>query len=453
MIEQLTRRELLRRGFFCAGLAASGSLLWACKDNDNDDFAGGNPLAGLNYRVPALRSLTDTNGLLLPEGFSSRVIGQAAMSTGGLLLPLLLFPDGAATFPDPQVPGGWIHVVNSEVPNLIGLTGLPLPGLPLLLTGGVYGFRFAPDGAITSAYPLLTGSDTNCAGGRTPWGTWISCEEVDDGTSYEVHPLGQGMIDGVSYPIRLDSLGIFKHEAAALDPVHKHVYLTEDQGDGRLYRLVAEDTRSWDGSVKIDLSQGRLQVAQVLGDNPAASRAVVWHDLPDPTGAGPTRSQVAQSTPFDGGEGCFYRAGVVYFTTKGDNRVWAYDTNAALLDVIYDDDMFPEPVLSGVDNIIATADGHLVVAEDGGDLQVVVITASRQIAAIAQAPGQTSSEITGLALTPDGTRLYFNSQRWGDIRIPIPEAIGDALGLPLSGDTGGGIIYEVRRDDGKPIFS
>ncbi len=449
MTQYLTRRELLRRSFFYAGLAAGGSLLWGCKDDDDDEVARGNAGA-LRYRVPELRQQPDSNGLLLPEGFSSRVIAQSGMQAGGALIPLPFFPDGAATFADPQNPDGWILLVNSEVPAL--LPPLGLPGVPALLTGGVYGFRFAPDGSLSSAYPALTGSNTNCAGGRTPWNTWISCEEVDGGTSFEVHPLGVGTFDGVSYPIRLDSLGIFKHEAAALDPVHKHVYLTEDRGDGRFYRMVAEDTRAWDGSIKIDLSRGKLQVAQVLGDDPAASRSVVWHDVPNPQGAS-TRTQVAESTPFDGGEGCFFRAGIVYFTTKGDNRVWAYDTNRALLDLIYDDDMFPEPVLSGVDNIIATADGHLLVAEDGGDLQVVVITASRQIAPIAQAVGQTSSEITGLALSPDGRRLYFNSQRWGDIRIPIPEALGDALGLPLSGDTGGGIVYEIRRDDGKPIFS
>ncbi|MGH8630496.1 MAG: alkaline phosphatase PhoX, partial [Burkholderiales bacterium] len=363
MSERLTRRELLRRGFFCAGLAAGGSLLWACKEDDDDAAIRGSRDA-LRYRVPKLRDQPDGNGLLLPEGFSSRVIGQSAMTTAGFLLPLPLFPDGAATFPDPAVSGGWILLVNSEVPRLLPLP--ELPGLPLL-TGGVYGFRFAPDGTVTSAYPALTGSNTNCAGGRTPWNTWISCEEVDGGTSFEVHPLGQGSFDGVSYPIRLDSLGIFKHEAAAIDPVHKHVYLTEDQGDGRFYRLVAEDRRAWDGSLKIDLSRGALQVAQVIGDDPAASRAVVWHDVPSPQGAPqPTRAQVAESTPFDGGEGCFYRAGIVYFTTKGDNRVWAYDTGRALLDLIYDDEMFPEPVLSGVDNIIATGDGHLVVAEDGG---------------------------------------------------------------------------------------
>ena len=461
MNQGLTRRELLRRGFFSAGLVAGGSLLWGCKDNDSDGRTSGRLSRAARYRVPKLREQPDANGLLLPEGFSSRVIAQSAMNAGGMLMPLPFFPDGASTFPDPQAPGGWIHVVNSEVPNLnglVGLTGLPLPSLTIpslpLLSGGVYAFRFDPQGNLTSAYPLLTGSSTNCAGGTTPWGTWISCEEIENGTSFEVHPLGQGSIDGVSYPVRLDSLGIFQHEAAALDPANRHVYLTEDQGDGRFYRLVAEDRRPWDGSVKIDLTRGRLQVAQVLGDDPAATRAVLWHDVPNPLGGSsePTRAQVAASTPFDGGEGCFYREGIVYFTSKGDNRVWAYDTERALLDLIYDDDRFAEPLLTGVDNLIATPEGHLLIAEDGGDMQIVVITVAREIAPLAQAPGQTSSEITGLSLTPDGRRLYFASQRWGDIRIPIPEPLGEALGLPLSGDTGGGIIYEIRRDDGRRIF-
>ncbi len=459
LIAGLSRREFLRRGLICAGVVSSPSLLLGCGSEGD----GGSTVMGGGTIVPPLQSTADANGLLLPEGYVSRVIAQAAQMVPNTtqLLPLLTFPDGAASFPDPEVAGGWIHVINSEVPKVPSLLGMGLDpltdplisalqdlGLELSLSGGVFAIRFSPEGDITGAYRLLNGSNTNCAGGMTPWGTWISCEEVDNGTSFEVHPLGQGMINGVEYPIRLDNLGIFKHEAAAVDPLRKHVYLTEDQGDGRFYRLVSSDSQPWDGSVKGDLSLGTLQVAQVVGDDPAATRDVIWHDLPDPSGATPTREQVAASTIFDGGEGCWYHEGIVYFTTKGDNRVWAYDVVASTLDVLYDDDQYESPVLTGVDNVIVSPEGNVIVAEDGGDMQAVVLTPGGQVAPIVQVQGQDASEITGLALNPDGTRLYFNSQRGGDIRIPIPELPG----LPISGEVGGGIIYEIRREDGGKIF-
>lgn len=446
----LSRREFLLNSLLCAGAIGTGAWLAGCGGEAGTRRPAGN--GGNGYQVAPLRSTADENGLLLPEGFRSRVIAQAAMPVPntGYLLPLPAFPDGAATYPDPEVPGGWILLLNREVPEVINLAGLGV-------SGGVTAIRFSPEGEISDAYSVLDGTSTNCAGGVTPWGTWISCEEVDAGTSYEVHPLGQGSFNGVTYPRRLDSLGIFKHEAAAIDPLRRQVYLTEDQGDGRFYRLVSDDPQPWDGSVPGDLTRGTLQVAEVLGSDPMHSRQVVWHDVPDPLGSSvPTREQVAASTAFAGGEGCFWHDGIVYFTTKGDNRLWAYDVAAARLDVIYDDDLFDTPILTGVDNVIVSPEGNILVAEDGGDMQAVVLTPSGQIAPLVQVAGQEGSEITGLALSPDGRRLYFNSQRGGDIVLPL--AVLDLLpflssALPISGNVGGGIVYEISREDGLAIFA
>lgn len=441
-----TRREFLRHLLFSAGGLSALPLLNACNNGDHS-LTRSSMTTGLGFST--LKSEVDANGLRLPEGFVSRVIAQAGMPVAdtGTLLPIPFFPDGAATFPDPENPGGWMLLVNSEVPG----AAAPLVG------GGVQVFRFAADGTLTETYSALSGSDTNCAGGKTPWGTWISCEEVDKGTSFETHPLGEGTFSGVTFPRQLDSLGIFKHEAAAIDAGRKHIYLTEDQSDGCFYRFVADDPRPWDGSVVGDLAAGRLQVAEAKGDASNGSVAVIWHDLPDALGATTaTREQVVAATRFKGGEGCCLRNGIVYFTTKGDNRIWAYDTANQLLDVLYDDDRFADPILRGVDNIIATPGGHLLVAEDGDDMQVVVIGPAGpglQLAPLAQLPGdQGGSEITGLALSPDGKRLYFNSQRGGDIKLPVPALIAGPLGLPVAGEVGGGKLFEIRREDGKPIF-
>ena len=115
--------------------------------------------------------------------------------------------------------------------------------------------------------------------------------------------------------------------------------------------------------------------------------------------------------PFDGGEGIVYQQGKIWFTTKGDDRIWQYDTAAGLLRKIYSAEDYAKPVLTGVDNITIDRDNNLYVAEDGGDMQVVMVTAQGEIRVIAQIIGHQQSEITGVAFSPDGTRLYFSSQR------------------------------------------
>lgn len=155
--------------------------------------------------------------------------------------------------------------------------------------------------------------------------------------------------------------------------------------------------------------------------------AVTWLAVPDPSGATmSTRTQVPQSTAFRGGEGIWYQSGMVYFTTKGDNRVWGYDTAAATIDIVYDDDFFVPAELTGVDNIVGTAGGDLLVAEDGGNMQIVAHTPAGSLVPVIQIVGHDLSEITGPAFDPSGTRLYFSSQR-------------GATGNPLTG----GVTYEV----------
>ena len=172
-----------------------------------------------------------------------------------------------------------------------------------------------------------------------------------------------------------------------------------------------------------DLSAGLLEIASV---DIGASGAVTWERVPDPSAAfTETRYQVATRLGFNGGEGIVYHDGRVYFTTKGDNRVWALDTMSQRLEIIYDDDSAITPVLTGVDNITARSDGSLYVAEDGGDLQVVVIDTDGGVYPILELEGHDASEITGVAFSPDGSRLYFSSQR-GTI-----------------GDSTGGITFEV----------
>lgn len=332
-------------------------------------------LANLGPLEPA-----DANNLRLPPGFTSRIVartGQPPVATSPYRWHTA--PDGGAVFPLPG--GGWVYVSNSEAS-----------------AGGAGALRFDALGVVVDAYAILTGTSTNCAGGPTPWGTWLSCEEHAAGRVFECDPTGASPAE-----VR-PALGVFRHEAAIVDPVRRHVYLTEDEPDGRFYRFTPAGAPAGGA---LDLSAGVLEVAEVVGG------AVTWLAVPDPerTGALPTRYQVPTSTPFNGGEGIWYHDGKVYFSTKGDDRVWEYDAVASAMRVHYDYLTAADPFLRAVDNLTGSAGGDILVAEDGDDLQLVAILPDGSLKAVLQIVNHPGSEVTGPAFDPSGTRLYFSSQR------------------------------------------
>ena len=231
-----------------------------------------------------------------------------------------------------------------------------------------------------------------------PWGTWLSCEEWEYGRVWECDPTGAA--EAINRP----ALGVFCHEAVAADPFGQCLYLTEDRPDGCLYRF---QPTLWG-----DLSTGDLTVAVVDVD-----RNVEWRTVPTPAPSlfeTPTRRQVAGAATFKGGEGIVYHDDNVFFTTKGDNKVWDLDIGRQHLSIRYDANDAADPQLRGVDNITASADGDLYVAEDGGNLEIVLVDANARTTPVLRVVGQDRSELTGPAFDPSGTRLYFSSQRGTD---------------------------------------
>ncbi|MFE2046992.1 alkaline phosphatase PhoX [Streptomyces sp. NPDC059459] len=379
----MDRRTLLRTAVV-GGSAVLGGTLWRGAAYAAPAQPGSGPYGALGA--------PDGNGVRLPAGFTSRVIARSGQKVAGTSYTWHNAPDGGACYADGS---GWIYVSNSEINP----------------SGGASAVRFSSTGAITSAYRVLSGTRQNCAGGRTPWNTWLSCEEVDRGYVYETDPWG------VKAAVRRDAMGRFKHEAAAADPVRRVVYLTEDVTDGCFYRF---RPTTWG-----DLSAGTLEVL-VAGS--ATSGPVTWARVPDPSGATATRNQVSGAKRFNGGEGCYYADDTCWFTTKGDNRVWQYNAAAQTIELAYDDSLVTSGTapLTGVDNVTGSSSGDLFVAEDGGNMEICVITPADVIAPFLRIDGQSGSEITGPAFSPDGTRLYFSSQRG------------------TSGSSSGGITYEVR---------
>jgi len=67
-------------------------------------------------------------------------------------------------------------------------------------------------------------------------------------------------------------------------------------------------------------------------------------------------------------------------------------------------------VLTGVDNVTVSRSGDVFVAEDGGDMQVVILSPEGEVAPFLQIFVE-GSELTGPGFSPDGRRFYFSSQR------------------------------------------
>lgn len=407
-------------------LAATGSAFAAL-------LAGGCALPSRSEaREPSYGPLLpDPAGILdLPSGFSYRVLSRLgdAMDDGGRVPD---YADGMGCF---ALPGGRLALVrNHELQFMQDAGGDPQVAYDHLVKGG----KALPGGtttlvldartlAVQRQFRSLAGTLRNCAGGATPWGSWLTCEEdvtrtgpvvqKDHGWVFEVPAAAEGLVE----PVPLKALGRFNHEAVAVDPRSGALFLTEDRGDGLLYRFLPRTRgRLADGgrlqALAIDgLPDSRNHAGQAFV--PGSWKAVRWIDLTDvESPADDLRKQGAAkgATVFSRGEGIHMGDGELYFCcTSGGaaklGQVFRLRPAANQLQLFFESTS-PEQFNFG-DNLTVAPNGHLVVCEDQYtekvDNHLRGISPSGTAYALARLHTQT--ELAGACFSPDGRVLFVN---------------------------------------------
>ncbi|WP_106399556.1 alkaline phosphatase PhoX [Actinocorallia populi] len=414
-----------RRGFVAGGavsIALAGSL-------DSVFVTAAGAAEGEAYGYGPL--VPDPAGVLdLPRGFSYEVLStEGEALPGGGVVPGA--HDGMAAFPGRRHDD--LRLVRNHEQEEDGTKAVARPELTYdpEAFGGTTTIHVDREARVLDQYVSLAGTADNCAGGVTPWGTWLTCEETEGfdaqtkshGWVFEVDPTGRRT---VAEPI--EPLGRFEHEAVCIDPRDNVVYLTEDAEEpfGLFYRFLP---RSHRGGYHCYQAGGALQAMRVPGVSDLAQvmeagtvlRGVQWLDVPDPSAAKTsTRAQFDDVTRSSKLEGAWWSRHKAYFVASyalreegaaGDHagQVWAYDPrrNTLELELVFK----PGGRFESPDNItVSPYGGGVILAEDGDGEQFLVGTDRRGEPFALARNALNDSEFAGVTFSPDGRTLFANRQ-------------------------------------------
>lgn len=407
--------------------------------------------------------MVDPKGIFsLPQGFSYHIISRAdSTMDDGLVVPGA--PDGMAAFPGAYGLTVLIrnHELSPEMPGAFGAEGELIGKVDRTkLYDAGDGLTVCTGGTTTIVYDTqrqqvvrqflsLGGTIRNCAGGPTPWNTWITCEEAQDlagyyettdvtiekdhGYNFEV-PVTSRM--GLTRPEPLVAMGRFRHEAVAVDPRTSIVYQTEDLDDGLLYRFLPNRKRKLNRG-------GRLQTLHIKGRPGCDTRnwhehavstgealTVQWKDIDHPESPEDDlrkRGFEAGAALFARGEGMWRgEQGEIYFAATSGGKmekgqIWKYSpcaqegqedgADSGTLELFVESNA--GTVVENADNLTVAPWGDLIVCEDRlGDV-VRLIGVTPQGHQYPLAFNHTGAELAGVCFSPDGSTLFVNIQKRG----------------------------------------